>query len=118
MIIDLDSHLREIYFMDEVYKLAGRYAQYTPVKINDGMNQKARFLHNLDPVSPKARAAVDHRHFSHKEEKWRGGEDYANRQAGGYDMEERMKAVAEPGFLPLLRGGGRIERAAVLPPEY
>jgi hypothetical protein len=24
MIIDLDSHLREIYFMDEVYKLEGR----------------------------------------------------------------------------------------------
>jgi len=24
MIIDLDSHLREIYFMDKVYKLEGR----------------------------------------------------------------------------------------------
>jgi hypothetical protein len=35
MIIDLDSHLREIYFMDEVYKQEGRYAQYTPVKINN-----------------------------------------------------------------------------------
>jgi predicted TIM-barrel fold metal-dependent hydrolase len=98
MIIDLDSHLREIYFMDEVYKLEGRYAQYTPVKINNGMNQRARFQHNLDPVSPKARAAVDHRRFSHKEEKWRGGEEYANRQVGGYDMEERMKALAAEGI--------------------
>ncbi len=26
MIIDLDSHLREGYFMDEVYKLDGPYA--------------------------------------------------------------------------------------------
>jgi hypothetical protein len=60
MIIDLDSHLREIYFMDEVYKLEGAYTKYTPVKIGDGMYQKARFQHNLDPVSPKARAAVDH----------------------------------------------------------
>ena len=27
MIIDIDSHVREIYFMDEIYKLDGIYCQ-------------------------------------------------------------------------------------------
>jgi hypothetical protein len=31
MIIDLDSHLREGYFMDEVYKLEPPFEEYTPV---------------------------------------------------------------------------------------
>ena len=35
MIIDLDSHLREGYFMDEVYKLGEPFAQFTPRKAND-----------------------------------------------------------------------------------
>ena len=30
MIIDLDSHLREGYFMDEVYNLPEPYARFTP----------------------------------------------------------------------------------------
>ena len=36
MIIDFDSHLREGYFMDEVYKLDGPYERFRPVKLNDG----------------------------------------------------------------------------------
>ena len=35
MIIDLDSHLREEYFLDEVYKLDGAYARFTPVRVHD-----------------------------------------------------------------------------------
>jgi hypothetical protein len=31
MIIDLDSHLREGYFADQVYKLAPPFEEYTPV---------------------------------------------------------------------------------------
>jgi len=30
MIIDLDSHLREECFLDEVYRLDGPYATFTP----------------------------------------------------------------------------------------
>jgi hypothetical protein len=36
MIIDLDSHLREGYFLDEVYRLEEPYARYSPVKVGDG----------------------------------------------------------------------------------
>jgi len=32
MIIDMDSHLREGYFLDEVYKLDGPLAKFTPKK--------------------------------------------------------------------------------------
>jgi hypothetical protein len=41
MIIDLDSHVREIYFMDEVYKLAGGYSNETPIKVGAGNYQQA-----------------------------------------------------------------------------
>jgi hypothetical protein len=53
MIIDLDSHLREIYFMDEVYKLEGRYAQYTPVKVNNGMYQRRVSSTISIPLAPR-----------------------------------------------------------------
>ena len=33
MIIDLDSHLREGYFMDEVYNLPEPYARFTPQRM-------------------------------------------------------------------------------------
>ena len=53
MIIDCDSHLREGYFMDEVYKLEGPFERFRPVKMNDGRSHKTRFLHSLDPISPQ-----------------------------------------------------------------
>jgi hypothetical protein len=40
MIIDFDSHLREGYFMDEVYKLEGSYERFRPVKLNDGRTHR------------------------------------------------------------------------------
>jgi len=52
MIIDLDSHLREGYFMDEVYKLDGPFAQFTPVRAGEGRNHQTRFIHSLDPGDP------------------------------------------------------------------
>jgi len=48
MIIDFDSHLREGYFMDEVYKLDGPYERFRPVKLNDGRTHGTKFLHSLD----------------------------------------------------------------------
>ncbi|HYS50546.1 MAG TPA: hypothetical protein VEM33_01570, partial [Burkholderiales bacterium] len=57
MIIDVDSHLREGYFMDEVYKLDGPYERFRPVKLNDGRTHNTKFLHSLDPISPQGHAA-------------------------------------------------------------
>ena len=97
MIIDIDSHVREIYFMDEIYKLDGIYSKLTPKKVGDGKFQQARFLHSLDPVSPKARAGVDHNHMFDPKTQWRGGE-LAERQVGGYDMKARLHAIAREGI--------------------
>ena len=79
MIIDLDSHLHENYFFDEVYKLAGPYARFTPVRVGDGKYQDARFEHSLNTVSTQASAIFNHRYMSEPKTNWRGGE-YAARK--------------------------------------
>ena len=66
-------------------------------KVGDGKFQQARFLHSLDPVSPKARAGVDHNHMFDPKTQWRGGE-LAERQVGGYDMKARLDAIAREGI--------------------
>jgi hypothetical protein len=97
MIIDLDSHLREGYFMDEVYKLEGRYAQFTPVKVGQGTDHGARFLHSLDPGDPQGRAAHRHPYIYDPKIAWRGG-DLAKRQVGGYDMDYRLRDIKREGI--------------------
>ena len=57
MIIDLDSHLREGYFMDEVYNLPEPYARFTPQKAGEGRNHNTKWIHQLDPGDPQGRAA-------------------------------------------------------------
>ena len=53
MIIDLDSHLREGYFMDEVYNLPEPYARFTPQKAGEGRNHNTKWIHQLDPGDPR-----------------------------------------------------------------
>jgi len=96
MIIDLDSHLREEYFLDEVYKLDGPYARFTPVRVGEGKYQEAKFTHTLDPTNPKVGAIFGHGYMYDPKRKWRGG-DLAERQAGGYDMERRLRDIAREG---------------------
>ncbi|MGH7769554.1 MAG: hypothetical protein ACREQP_19070, partial [Candidatus Binatia bacterium] len=60
MIIDLDSHLRDSYFLDEIYKLEGPWAKFTPVRLGDGKGHKMKFIHSLDPISAQGRAAHSH----------------------------------------------------------
>jgi hypothetical protein len=43
MIMDLDSHLREGYFADQVYKLDPRFHEYTPICIEEGERHQRRF---------------------------------------------------------------------------
>jgi predicted TIM-barrel fold metal-dependent hydrolase len=90
MIIDLDSHLREQYFLDEIYRLDGPYAQFTPTRVGEGKYQQSNFDHSIDPRPRKAMAVFDHRYMSDPDKKWRGGE-YSERQRGGWDLERRLK---------------------------
>ena len=92
MIIDLDSHLREGYFLDEVYKLGEPYARFTPVKMGDGRGHTTKFIHSLDPISPQGRAAHSHPYIYDPKFAWRGGE-MAARQVAGYDMEKRREGI-------------------------
>jgi len=97
MIVDLDSHLREGYFMDEVYKLNGPYAKFAPRKVSEGRNHQTRFIHSLDPGNPQGRAAHRHPYIYDPKVNWRGGE-IAERQVGGYDMERRLKDIRREGI--------------------
>ncbi len=97
MIIDFDSHLREGYFMDEVYKLDGPYERFRPVKLNDGRTHNTKFLHSLDPISPQGHAAHRHPYIYDPKTHWRGG-DIAARQVGGYDMARRREDIGKEGI--------------------
>ena len=96
MIIDLDSHLRDSYFLDEIYKLEGPYARLTPVRMGDGKHHKTKFLHTLDPISPQGRAAHSHPYIYDPDYGWRGGE-IAARQVAGYDMAVRREGIKKEG---------------------
>src|ERR671922_2839264 len=97
MIIDLDSHLREGYFMDEVYKLPEPYARFTPQKAGEGRNHNTKFIHSLDPGNPQGRAAHRHPYIYDPKVNWRNGE-IAERQVAGYDMERRLNDIKKEGI--------------------
>ena len=93
MIIDLDSHLRENVFMDEVYKLEPPYEEYTPVR-KEGPNGEIRFETKFPHiVSEGSRQAYNHGYMYDLKENWRGGET-ARRQVAGYDMAKRVEMNA------------------------
>ena len=88
-VFDMDSHLREEYFLDEVYRLEGKFAEYSPVRLNDEKNVRAKFRHNLRPWPPEVRAHFNHSLVYDPSENWNGG-DVARRQVGGWDMARRV----------------------------
>ena len=90
MVVDCDSHLREGYFMDEVYKLDGPFAEYTPVRVGDGQYQHARFRHRLQVEDVDAAKRFNHS-YVYDPDDHRGWEAIAERQVGGWDMERRLK---------------------------
>jgi len=92
MIIDLDSHLRESYFLDEIYKLEGPWAKFTPVRVGEGQGHRRKFIHSLDPISAQGRAAHSHPYIYDPDYGWRGGE-IAARQVAGWDMEKRREGI-------------------------
>jgi predicted TIM-barrel fold metal-dependent hydrolase len=92
MIIDLDSHLRENYFMDEMFKLEEPFADYTPIRIVDGPPPERRFQSRL-PAGPTANRGYNHNYMYDPKVGWRGGE-IAARQVVGWDMAKRVEANA------------------------
>ena len=48
-VFDMDSHLREEYVMDEVYRLDGKFAGESPVRLSPEKDVRVKFKHNLRP---------------------------------------------------------------------
>jgi predicted TIM-barrel fold metal-dependent hydrolase len=100
MIIDLDSHLRDGYFLDEVYKLEPPFADYTPVCISDGAPHERRFktlFGDQRAIGEGNGRVYDHDYMYDPKQNWRGG-DIARRQVAGYDMAARLDGNAQEGL--------------------
>ena len=83
-VIDMDSHLRDGYFLDQIYDLDGEYADLKPKKLNDPEDiRETEFAHTFNPSS----APHDWIYFT--KTNWFGS-DIAERQQGGYDMDRRV----------------------------
>ena len=46
-IIDLDSHLRDGWLLDEIYRLPEPFAKFSPRRIGDGKYFYSKFEHDL-----------------------------------------------------------------------
>ena len=84
LVIDMDSHLRDGYFLDKIYDLKGEFASYTPKKLNDPEDiREVQFDHAFNPSS------APHEWIYFKKTNWLGGE-IAERQEGGFNMKRRV----------------------------
>ena len=93
MIIDLDSHLREGYFADQVYKLEPPFEDYTPVCIQEGEPYQRKFRtkwQRQERLGEGSSQSYNHGYMYDPKENWRGG-DIARRQVVGYDMNKRLE---------------------------
>jgi hypothetical protein len=78
-IIDLDSHFRDDWLLDEIYQLPEPFAKYSPKRIGEGKYFYSKFEHNLAPKdNPAANAnfkkPVTHQVFYKPEANQRGNE--------------------------------------------
>ena len=73
-VFDMDSHLREEYILDEVYRLQGKFADQTPVRLNDEKSVRAKFRHSLRPWPAEVSAHFNHSAVYDPQANWNGGE--------------------------------------------
>src|SRR5436190_11187824 len=92
MIIDVDSHLRENYYLDEMYRLEEPFAELTPKRVVDGPPPQRKFESRLGG-GPMANRGYNHNYMYDPTVAWRGGE-VAERQVTGWDMAERVEAAS------------------------
>jgi predicted TIM-barrel fold metal-dependent hydrolase len=100
MIIDVDSHLRDGYFLDQVYRLGPPFEEYTPVCVSDGAAHERRFETRFPShrgAGEGSGRAYDHNYMYDPKQNWRNGE-IARRQVAGYDMAERMRGNSQEGL--------------------
>lgn len=49
-IIDLDSHFRDGWLLDEIYQLPEPFARHSPRRIGEGKYFYSKFEHDLSPM--------------------------------------------------------------------
>ena len=87
IVIDADTHLREGYFLDEVYKLSGQFEKFTPRRVKSGGYHEIKFEHDLKPWGKEVEKQGSHRQLYSPD---RQGGRIARIQPGGYDMKQRI----------------------------
>src|SRR4051812_18295593 len=84
LVIDMDSHLRDSYFLDEIYDLKGEFAKNKPRRLNHPQDiREVQFEH------PFSGSSAPHDWIYYQKANWLGG-DIAERQEGGFDMARRV----------------------------
>jgi hypothetical protein len=96
-VFDMDSHLREEYVLDEVYRLEGKFAGETPVRLSPEKDVRVKFQHNLRPWPQQVGKHFNHSIVYNPDANWNGGE-IARRQVGGWDMKARTAANEKEGI--------------------
>ena len=85
LVIDMDSHLRDSYFLDQIYDLKGEFAKHTPKKLNNPEDiREVEFEHPFTGSSAK------HDWIYFKKTNWLGGE-ISERQEGGFNMKRAFR---------------------------
>lgn len=85
--IDADTHLREGYYLDEVFKLEGEFAHLTPKRVKSGAYHEVKFEYDLEPWGQEVEKHGSHRQLYSPE---RHGGRIAAMQPGGYDRDKRI----------------------------
>lgn len=96
-VFDMDSHLREEYFMDEVYRLDGKFAELTPKRVSGETDVRAKFEHSFHPWPREVSRHFNHNIVYDPTANWKGGK-VAKRQVGGWNMAERIKSNDKEGI--------------------
>ena len=111
LVIDMDSHLRDSYFLDQIYALKGEFAKYTPKKVNNPEDiRETEFEHPFTGSSAK------HDWIYFKKTNWLGGE-IAERQEGGFNMNRRVSDNDKEGIDKQLIFPTKISIPALEPSE-
>ncbi len=93
--IDADTHLREGYFLDEVYKLSGEFAKFTPKRVRGGAYHEVKFEYDLEPWGQEVEKHGSHRQL-YSPDRHEGR--IAAMQPGGTDPVKRIADLAEGGI--------------------
>jgi predicted TIM-barrel fold metal-dependent hydrolase len=98
-VFDTDSHLRDNWRLDEVYKLEGEFAAFTPRRVSEGTYiVDTKFEHQLSPWTASEERAFYHEEVYNPDTSFFGDREIGERQMGGVDMNRRLADADREGI--------------------